>query len=81
MIPRVRDAKYVRDFVIKVYFADDVEGEIDLERDLEGEIFEPLRDISYFRRFVVHPELHTLTWPNGADFAPEYLYQKLKYAA
>ena len=80
-MPRVKDAKYVRDFVIKVYFADDIEGEIDLEGDLDGEIFEPLGDISYFRGFVVHPELHTLTWPNGADFAATYLYRKLKPAA
>ena len=77
MIPRVREAKYVKDFVIKVRFADDVEAEIDLEGDLDGEIFEPLKDASYFKTFIVHPELHTLTWPNGADFAPEYLYQKV----
>mgnify|MGYP001272940563 CR=1 FL=1 len=81
MIPRVRKAKYVKDFVIRIYFTDDVEGEINFEGDLEGEIFEPLRDTSYFTKFVVHPELHTLTWPNGADFAPEYLYQKVKRAA
>ena len=81
MIPRVTEAKYVKDFVIKVCFADDVEGEINLEGDLDGEIFEPLRDASYFKTFIVHPELHTLTWPNGADFAPEYLYQKVQRAA
>lgn len=81
MIPRVREAKYVKDFVIKIRFTDGVEGDIDLEGDLEGEIFEPLRDASYFRKFIVHPELHTLTWPNGADFAPEYLHEKVKRAA
>ena len=81
MIPRVRKAKYVKDFIIKVSFGDGVEGEINLEGDLDGEIFEPLKDPSYFKRFLVHPELHTLTWPNGADLAPEYLYQKVKRAA
>lgn len=75
MIPRVREAKYVKNFVIKVCFADDVED------DLDGEIFERLRDASYFKTFIVHPELHTLTWLNGADFAPEYLYQKVQRTA
>ncbi len=81
MIPRVIEAKYVEDFIIKVRFADGIEGEINLAGELEGEIFEPLRDTSYFRRFIVHSDLHTLTWPNGAYFAPEYLYQKVKRAA
>ena len=81
MIPRVRKAIYVKGFAIKVCFADGLEGEISLEDDLQGEVFEPLRNISYFKKFYVHPELHTLTWPNGADFAPEYLYEKVKRAA
>ena len=81
MIPRVQEASYIGAFVIRISFADGVQGEVNLERDLEKEIFEPLRDVSYFRRFIVHDELHTLAWPNGADFAPEYLYKKVKTAA
>jgi len=81
MIPRVQEATYIRAFVIRISFTDGVKGEVNLEDDLEGEIFEPLRDVSYFRRFIVHNELHTVTWPNGADFAPEYLYQRVKAAA
>lgn len=81
MLPRVKEAKYVRDYVIRVRFADGVEGEIDLQEELAGEVFEPLKDPAYFRKFVVHPELHTITWPNGADFAPEFLYEKVKVPA
>lgn len=82
MIPRVKTAEYVKDFMIRIRFADGVEGEVDLKGDLEGgEVFEPLKEISYFKKFYVHPELHTLTWPNGADLAPEYLYEKAKKAA
>ncbi len=81
MIPRLMDAQYVKGFVIRVRFADGVAGEVDLERELDGEIFEPLKDINYFRQFAVHPELHTLTWPNGADFAPEFLYASVQVSA
>ncbi len=81
MIPRVIEAKYVRNYVIHIRFSDGTEGDIDLTEELEGEIFEPLKDISYFKRFKVDPELHTIVWPNGADFAPEFLYEKLHVPA
>jgi hypothetical protein len=81
MIPRVTTAEYVRDYVIHVRFADGVEGDVDLREELDGEVFEPLRDLAYFRSFGVHPDLHTVTWPNGADFAPEFLYGKVKVPA
>lgn len=50
------------------------EGEkvLDFERWLEGPVFEPLRDLTFFRRFFV--EGGTVAWPNGADIAPETLY-------
>ncbi|HPC97271.1 MAG TPA: DUF2442 domain-containing protein [Sedimentisphaerales bacterium] len=81
MIPRVVEAGYVRDYVIHLRFADGAEGDIDLKDELEGEVFEPLKDPDRFRAFQVHPELHTITWPNGADFAPEFLYEKIAIPA
>ncbi len=81
MIPKVSEATYVKDFIIMVRFADGIEGEVNLSDDLEGEIFQPLKNVEYFKKFIVHPELHTLTWPNGADFAPEFLYDKIKVMA
>ena len=81
MIPRVQSAEYVRDYVIRIRFMDGTEGEIDLSGEIDGEVFEPLRDVSFFGRFRVDPELHTLTWPNGADFAPEFLYEKVRILA
>jgi len=47
-------------------------AEIDLSGSLSGSIFEPLRDVEYFKSFSIVG--HTLAWPNGADFAPEYLH-------
>jgi hypothetical protein len=78
MIPRVTYATYVKDYTLYLRFSDGLDGEIDLEHELDGEIFEPLKDISYFKDFIVNQELHTVVWPNGADFAPEFLYEKLK---
>lgn len=67
----IEDAKYLDGYSVWLKFSDGTEGRIDLERELEGPIFEPLKDTDYFKQFSL--EGHTLTWPNGADFAPEHL--------
>jgi hypothetical protein len=48
---------------------------------LYGELFEPLKDQAFFQQFSIHPEFHTLAWPNGADLAPEFLYENVQLAA
>ena len=81
MIPRVIDAKYLGGYTLYLRFSDGSDGEVDLEHELDGEIFEPLKDISYFKDFTVNQELHTVVWPNGADFAPEFLFERMKVPA
>jgi hypothetical protein len=81
MIPEVVKATCVRDFVLHLRFSDGAEGEVDLRENLRGEVFAPLRDPEYFRQARVHPELHTVVWPNGADFAPEFLYERVHVTA
>ena len=81
MTPKVVEGSYVSDFVIRVRFDDGREGSVDLREELWGPIFEPLRDPAYFRRFRVHPELHTIVWDNGADFSPEFLYSQVRQSA
>lgn len=78
MLPRLREAKYQGDYRIWLKFADGVEGEVDLKNELWGEMFEPLKNKSRFAEFVLDKELETIVWPNGADFAHEFLYQKLR---
>lgn len=78
MIPKLLEAEYVHDYTIRLCFSDGTEGEVDLSQELYGEMFEPLKDINFFKRFIVHPEFYTLCWPNGADIAPEFLYEKTK---
>jgi len=81
MIVRVTEAKPIRDFVVWIRFNDGTEGEVDLSGELDGPIFEPLRDPEYFTQFRVDPDLHTLVWPNGADLAPEFLHQSTRVPA
>lgn len=81
MIPKIQKANCVNDYIVHIVFSDGIEGEVDLKDELYGEIFEPLKEKSYFSKAYVHPDFHTLCWPNGADFAPEYLYEKLHILA
>jgi len=74
----VVEARYVRDYVVWLRFRDGTAGEVDLRRELWGEVFAPLRDVEYFKKFTVHPEFQTLVWPNGADFAPEFLHEAVR---
>ena len=77
----VKAAEYVSGYVIRLVFRDGTAGEIDLSAELTGPMFEPLRVLEAFKEFSVHPEFHTLVWPNGADLAPEFLYQCVKVTA
>jgi hypothetical protein len=56
-------------------FNDGACGEVDLGGELDGPVFEPLRDVEFFRRFIIR--YNTLSWENGADFAPEFLRERL----
>ena len=75
MIPRVLEVKSIGDYKLWIRFSDGKCGTVDLSAELWGAVFEPLRDKDLFARASVHPELHTVTWPNGADLSPEYLYE------
>jgi hypothetical protein len=48
---------------------------VNLRRELYGPIFEPLRDPAYFAQAYLDADSRTVAWPNGADFAPDFLYE------
>lgn len=81
MLLHILDVDYVGGYRIWLRFDDGAEGEVDLAGELAGPVFQPLQDLRVFRQFRLHPELRTLVWPNGADFAPEFLRGKLSVAA
>jgi hypothetical protein len=69
-------AAYVRGpFTLRLTFDDGLEKTVNLRRHLRGPVFQPVRDPAYFARVFVDRELGTIVWPNGADFAPETLYE------
>ncbi len=72
-LPHVVRAKYEKDFSIRLTFNDGVEASVDFRPWLDGPIFEPLQQAAYFRKFFL--DGGTVVWPNGADVAPETLYE------
>ena len=74
----IKEVKVLRKYVLKVKFENDSIYELDMKPYLYGEVFEPLKDETIFRQVTVDKELGTITWPTGADFCPDYLYQKME---
>ena len=72
-LPSVIRAEYRDQFRIRLTFNDGIAETVDFGEWLEGPVFEPLQDVAYFRRFFI--EGGTICWPNGADIAPETLYE------
>jgi len=73
-IPRVIDADYIGDYKLKVTFDNGQTRVADCAKYIGGGVFEPLKDQEYFRQFIV--DGWTISWKNGADIAPETLYEE-----
>ncbi len=71
----VKDATYISGHKLQLTFEDGSAKLADLELHLDGEIFEPLKDIDYFKTVRVDSELDTIVWENGADMSPDFLYE------
>ena len=84
MFLHVTAVSYLEAYRVRVEFDDRVVKEVDLREELYGEVFEPLKDVGFFKQVRVNSETNTIEWPNGADFAPEFLYeagQETQYVA
>lgn len=71
----VKNVSYISDYKLLLSFEDGSTKLVDLEPHLDGEIFEPLKDIDYFKRVRLNPDLDTIAWDNGADMSPDFLYE------
>ena len=73
MFIEIIKAEYLDNYRIKLWFNDGKVKIVDLADSLNGLVFEPLRDLEFFKNFTI--KFNTIEWENGADFAPEYLYE------
>lgn len=71
---RVRAFERVGAHVLRIDFADGSTRTIDFSPVLIGELYGPLQDPAVFGQVQLDPEVHTLVWPNGADFDPATLH-------
>lgn len=75
MILRVVEATVCGAHSLRLAFNNGTRKTVDVSGLLAGPVFEPLRDPAYFARAELDPVCGTVVWPNGADFAPEALYE------
>jgi hypothetical protein len=71
----VVEALYVGGYRLKIRFENDEVRVVDLSEHLDGPVFEPLKELAFFKRFTVNHDIDTVVWPNGADFSPDFLYE------
>ena len=69
----VTKADYAEEYKLLLTFNNNVTKLVDLKNSLHGEVFEPLKNIEDFKQFTLSE--WTVKWNNGADFAPEYLFE------
>ncbi len=71
----VTKARYVGDYRLSIEFENQEVRVVDLEPHLDGPVFEPLRELEFFKKFSVNQDIDTVVWPNDADFSPDFLYE------
>ena len=72
MFIEVIKAEYIDGYRLLLQFNNGEKRIVDLSNSLKGTVYIPLQDISYFKNFSI--KFNTIEWENGADFAPEYLW-------
>ena len=78
MILHTTEVKPLAGYRLFLRFNNGVAGEVDLSAELEGDVFEPLRDPAMFATAGQHPVMRTAAWANGADLAPEFLLDLMR---
>jgi len=71
----VKKVNYISEYKLLLTFEDGNTRLVDLKPHLEGEIFKPLKDISYFKTVKINSDLDTIVWKNEADMSPDFLYE------
>ena len=77
-LPAVVGVAVIGDYKLRLLFDDGTAGDVDLSSMEWKGVFTPLRDPEYFAKVKVDTEATTVVWPNGADLAPETLYEEAR---
>ena len=78
LTPDITEAAVVRHGVLRLTFADGLSGDLDVLDRMRGPVFEVARTPEGFAKVTVDPETGTVTWPGGADLAPDTLYERVR---
>jgi len=73
MFIEVTQAKYLENYKLLITFNNGIQKTVDLQNELNGSVFAPLKQLDNFKKFQI--KYNTIEWDNGADYAPEYLYE------
>ena len=73
MFLEVTQARHLDSYKLLITFNNGVQKTVDLQNELNGSVFAPLKQLEYFKKFQI--KYNTIEWENGADYAPEYLYE------
>ena len=71
----VKDVQYLSEYKLRLTFEDGTVRDVDLASHLDGEVFEPLKNLTNFKSVHVNPDLDTIVSENGADMSPDFLYE------
>jgi hypothetical protein len=78
LTPDITEARVVRHGVLALTFADGLQGEVEVLDRMRGPVFAEARTPAGFAKMTVDPETGTVTWPDGADLAPDTLYVRVR---
>ena len=81
LTPDIAAATVVRHGVLRLTFADGLEGEVDILDRMHGPVFQRARTREGFAEASVDQEIGTVVWPDGADLAPDTLYERVRTGA
>jgi uncharacterized protein DUF2442 len=81
LTPDITAVEVIRHGVLRLTFADGLNGVVDVLERMIGPVFEDARTPGGFAKVKTDPETGTIVWPGGADLAPDTLYERISSGA
>jgi hypothetical protein len=81
LTPDITEVSVTRHGVLRLTFADGLDGDVDVLDRMRGPVFAEARTPAGFATVTVDPDTGTVVWPGGADLAPDTLYERLRTGA